>query len=82
MKADWFRQLSGKPERPASFTMFVPVLAAANGAISWWAAVAVMVFVVILLVLAVCWMAKYTDASEVKSPLLTWKRRDTARRRP
>jgi len=82
VKAGWFTQLSGKPERPASLTVFVPVLAAANGSISWWAAVVVMVLVAILLVLAVCWMAKYTDGSEVQSPLLTWKRRDTARRKP
>jgi uncharacterized integral membrane protein len=58
------------------------LVVAAKGTMTWWAATMAIVLVIILLVLAVCWMAKYTDASEVQSPLLTWKRRGTSGRKP
>jgi hypothetical protein len=41
----------------------------------WWLAVLAVAILGCLLIVAVCWMAKYTDATEVQTPLFTWKRR-------
>jgi hypothetical protein len=41
----------------------------------WWVAVLALALLGCVLILAVCWMAKYTDAAEVQTPLFAWKRR-------
>ena len=72
----WHERLQRLFPKPASSAAVVSFLAATHDAINWWAATIVAAFVVILLVGTVCWMARYTDAAEVKTPLLTWRRRN------
>jgi hypothetical protein len=45
----------------------------------WWIAVLALALLGCVLILAVCWMAKYTDATEVRTPLLAWRRRFTGK---
>ena len=40
----------------------------------FWVAVLVVALLGCLLIVAVCWMAKRTDADEIKTPILSWRR--------
>jgi hypothetical protein len=40
----------------------------------WWLAVLAVAVLGCLLIVAVCWMAKRTDADEIKTPILSWRR--------
>jgi hypothetical protein len=48
----------------------------------WWVAVLALVLLGCLLVVAACWMVKFTDAAEVQTPLIAWKRRSAEEEEP
>jgi hypothetical protein len=48
----------------------------------WWVAVLALALLGCVLVVAACWMVKYTDAAEVQTPLLAWKRRSAEKEEP
>ena len=73
MRVGWSKRLSCELARPASLIVLAP-LVATHDRISWWAVSLTILVVVVPLVLAACWMAKYTDAAEVQTPLMSWKR--------